>query len=105
MSDRRFVSLLLSALDFVSVVIVFQIVAWLRGVAAGVTPDIGPLLVPFAVVFLGIYLIDGYSPRTDMLSVAYTSLHAIAHVAGMLVMLLVTFVFIKDQYALNPPAR
>jgi exopolysaccharide biosynthesis polyprenyl glycosylphosphotransferase len=101
MSDRRLVSLLLFALDFVSVVVVFSAVSWLRGVSASGMPGIVPLLVPFTVVFFGVYLIDGYSPRTDMLSVSYTSLHGIAHGAGMLVMLLVTFVFIKDPYVLQ----
>ena len=50
---------------------------------------------------IAVNLIDGYSTRTDMLSLAYTSQHAIALLAGMLVMLLVTFVFIREQYSLQ----
>jgi exopolysaccharide biosynthesis polyprenyl glycosylphosphotransferase len=101
MNRRRFAPFLLAALDLASVIIVFHAIAWLRG-----SPDLdgflsAALIAPFAVLVLAIHLIDGYSRRTDMLSLAYTSQHAIALVAAMLTMLLVTFVFIKDQYSLH----
>ncbi|MFA5058532.1 MAG: exopolysaccharide biosynthesis polyprenyl glycosylphosphotransferase [Opitutaceae bacterium] len=101
MTDRRLISLLLLMLDFLAVVLAFHGVAWLRGALIFGDLAILPLLGPFAVLVLAIYLIDGYSPRTDMLSVAYTSQHTIALGTGMLAMLLVTFVFIKEQYSLQ----
>jgi len=101
MSARRLAFPLLFVLDLMCVVVVFHVVGWLRGVLALGAFDVGPLLGPFAIVCLALYLVDGYSSRTDMLSASYTSLHVIALVAGMLVMLLVTYVFIKDQYSLQ----
>lgn len=98
---RRLISLLLLVLDLVCVVLVFHFVGWLRGVWDAGSFAFVPLLGPFAVLFLAVHLIDGYSARTDMLSVAYTSQHAVALLTSMLVMLLVTFVFIKDQYSLQ----
>jgi exopolysaccharide biosynthesis polyprenyl glycosylphosphotransferase len=53
------------------------------------------------VLVIAVNLIEGYSTRTDMLSLAYTSQHAIALLASMVVMLLVTFVFIREQYSLQ----
>ncbi len=93
--------LLLAALDCVSVVVVFHVVAWLRRSPGFGAFDNPALLGPFAVMALAIFLIDGYSARTDMLSLTYASQHAIALLAAMLVMLLVTFVFIRDPYALQ----
>ena len=111
MSERRLVFPLLLVLDFVCVEVVFQVVGWLRAAVAVGSFEAGPLVAgvsdfrsllgPFAVLCLALYLIDGYSSRTDMLSAAYASLHVIALVTGMLVMLMVTYVFIKDQYALQ----
>lgn len=101
MNRRRFVPLLLVCLDLASVVVVFNAVVWLRG-APGLSSLFSPaLLVPFLVLVLTIHLIDGYSPRTDMLSLAYTSQQTIAVLTGMLAMLLITFVLIKDPYALQ----
>jgi exopolysaccharide biosynthesis polyprenyl glycosylphosphotransferase len=101
MTHRRLASLLLITLDLVCLIVVFWVVSWLRRSPALGVFDTPALLVPFAVLILVIYLIDGYSARTDMLSLAYTSQHAIALFTGMLVMLLVTFVFMRDQYALQ----
>src|SRR5208283_5424229 len=101
MNRRRFLPLLLAGLDFVCVIVVFHIIAWLRG-----TQALGPLnnpalVVPFVVLVLAVHLIDGYSARTDMLSLAYTSQHSIALAAAGLAMFLVTFVFIRDQSSLH----
>jgi len=101
MTDRRLIALLLLVLDFLCVVLVFHFVGWLRGVQDAGIFAITPLLGPFVVFILAVHLIDGYSAQTDMLSASYTSQHAIALMAGMLAMLLVTFVFIKDQYSLQ----
>ena len=101
MNRHRLIPLLLAALDSLCVVVVFDLVRWLRG-APGIAFLGDPaLLGPLAVVILAIHLIDGYSPRTDMLSLAYTSQHAIALMAAMVAMLLVTFVVMRDQYALQ----
>ncbi len=101
MTGRRLASLVLVLLDFGCVVLVFHAVGWARGLAAVGTYDLPTLLVPAGVLCLAIYLIDGYSPRTDMISVAYTSQHVIALTVAMLAMLLVTFGLIKGPYALH----
>jgi exopolysaccharide biosynthesis polyprenyl glycosylphosphotransferase len=98
---RRLISLLLLVLDFLCVVLVFNLVGWLRGLGDVGTISLVPLLGPFLILFVAVHLIDGYSARTDMLSLAYTSQHAIALLASMLAMLLVTFVLIKDPYSLQ----
>jgi exopolysaccharide biosynthesis polyprenyl glycosylphosphotransferase len=98
---RRLIPLLLLVLDFLCVVLVFNLIGWLRGVENVGAIGLVPLLGPFLVLLVAIHLIDGYSARTDMMSLAYTSQHAIALLAGMLAMLLVTFVFIRDPYSLQ----
>jgi exopolysaccharide biosynthesis polyprenyl glycosylphosphotransferase len=101
MINRRLIFLLLLALDFLCVVVVFRFFGWLRGLSVSDLLAITPLIGPFVVLALAIYLIDGYSARTDMLSVSYTSQHTIALLIAAVAMLLVTFVFIKDQYSLQ----
>jgi exopolysaccharide biosynthesis polyprenyl glycosylphosphotransferase len=101
MNRRRLASLLLVGSDFACVIVVFHVIAWLRGTQALGTLYNPALLVPFGVLVLAIHLIDGYSTRTDMLSLGYTSQHAIALVAGGLAMLVVTFVFIREQSSLQ----
>ncbi len=83
----------LLVLDAVVTFVVFNAVAIFRGVADFHNLVVSPLAVPFAVIALAIYLVDGYKPRTDMLSVDYTSQHAIALVAAMIAILLFTFAF------------
>ncbi len=101
MNRRRFLPLLLAGLDFVCVIVVFHIIAWLRGSQALGPLNNPALVVPFVVLVLAVHLIDGYSARTDMLSLAYTSQHSIALAAAGLAMFLVTFVFIRDQSSLH----
>jgi len=50
---------------------------------------------------LTVYLIDGYNPRTDMISVTYTSLHTIGLLFVALLTLLLTFVFIPAGFPLQ----
>ena len=83
----------------------FHLIGWLRGLGDVGTIDLVPLLGPFLVLFIAVRLIDGYSTRTDMMSLAYTSQHVIALLAGMLAMLLVTFVFIRTSIRCNHRAR
>jgi exopolysaccharide biosynthesis polyprenyl glycosylphosphotransferase len=101
MNRRRLNALFLATLDLACVIIIFHVIGWLRGIWSFGTFDLPDLLGPFAVLVLAIHLIDGYSRQTDMLSLTYTSQHAIALLAAMLAMLIVTFVFIKNQYSLQ----
>jgi len=101
MTYRRLVSLALLAFDGLWVATVFPMIGWLRGAPGPSISDLSSLLIPYGVFILVVYLIDGYSTRTDMLSLGYASQHAIALLAGMVVMMLVTFVFIKDPYSLQ----
>jgi len=101
MTFRRLAPLLLFALDLACLIVVFHAISWVRGSPGSGSFNNPALLIPFAALFLAVYLIDGYSARTDMLSVAYASQHAIAILAGLFVMLLVTFVLIRDPNSLQ----
>ena len=97
---RRTVLALLS-LDLVSLLAVFNLVSYLRGVGADPHWIITPLAAPFLVLIFALYLIDGYRSRTDMMSLDYTSLHAIALVSAMVTTLLMTYVVIPTGYELQ----
>ena len=73
-------ALLLMLLDAFAVVACFNLVAalYIRGTAHHEVPILAPLLLPLFLFVLGAYLIDGYSTRTDMLSLNYTAQHGIA---------------------------
>jgi exopolysaccharide biosynthesis polyprenyl glycosylphosphotransferase len=60
-----------------------------------------PLLAPFAMLVLAIYLIDGYKARTDMISSDYTSQHIIALVSTLVATLLLTYVLVPRGYPLQ----
>lgn len=94
MTTARKVTIALVVLDALAVIVSFNVVGWLRGLIDLRHPIIGALQLPVLVHFLGIYLIDGYSRRTDMLSVGYASLHLIAQAGVLAMTLLLTFVFI-----------
>jgi exopolysaccharide biosynthesis polyprenyl glycosylphosphotransferase len=91
--------LVLAALDTVSTLAVFNLVGHFRGVSEGLI--IWPLLAPLAALSFAIYLIGGYRSRTDMMSLDYTNLHAVALVAAMLATLLLTFVFFPGGFELQ----
>ena len=97
---RRTVLALLG-LDLVSLVLVFNLVSYLRGVGLDHHWITTPLTAPFLVLIFALYLIDGYRARTDMMSLDYTSLHTIALVSAMLVTLLMTYVVIPSGYELQ----
>jgi exopolysaccharide biosynthesis polyprenyl glycosylphosphotransferase len=101
MKRYRTIALALLALDVIASMIVFNLVTYLRQVNFGGHLIVAPLIVPAFVIVVGIYLIDGYKARTDMLSVDYASQHAIALLTAMVVMLIVTYVFIPDGYQLQ----
>jgi len=101
MTTSRKVFLALLGLDVLAVIVAFNLVSVLRGLSAGDHWILGPLLAPLAVHLFAIYLIDGYSARTDMMSLDYTSQHTIALVGAMLVTLLMTFVLIPGGFELQ----
>lgn len=96
MTSSRKLTLLLLGLDFIVVVAIFNLVSslWLYH-ALPTSEDFifTPLAAPLALVALAVYLIDGYRPRTDMMSLDYTSMHFIAIMSAMVATLLLTYVF------------
>ncbi|MDB6115719.1 MAG: wecA [Lacunisphaera sp.] len=101
MRQGRTATLVLVLLDALAVVVLFNFFASVRGVATWHDPILVPLLLPMAMHFLAVYLIDGYNQRTDMMSLTYTSQHAIALVFVLLFTLLVTFAVIRAGFPLQ----
>lgn len=100
MKRSRRVGLLFVLADVTATFAVFNLVSWLRGIS--VPPLLfWPLLFPVLATVIAIYLIDGYDTRTDMMSLDYTSQHAIALLSVMLLVLLTTFALIRAGYALQ----
>jgi len=97
----RSTALLLVGLDTLASVAVFNFVSVARGLTLGSRLIVEPLLVPTAVFGIAIYLVQGYRPRTDMLSVEYASQHAIAACGALIVTLLLTFVVFPAGYELQ----
>jgi exopolysaccharide biosynthesis polyprenyl glycosylphosphotransferase len=92
-SSPRFTFAILGA-DLVSVFLAFNILALLRGIGNPLEPLILPLVIPAALQVMSLALIDGYSPRTDFLSIVYTSQHLIAMLAAIIGTLLFIFVLL-----------
>jgi exopolysaccharide biosynthesis polyprenyl glycosylphosphotransferase len=92
-------SLLLVLADALSIALIFNIVAYLRG--AVTQPILWQLGAPLVVFVATLHLIDGYGSQTDMLSLDYASLHLIASLAAALLTLLLTFVFIPPGFELQ----
>ena len=82
----------LLGLDLVFLLLTFNLVRFSWGIGGGAHWIIAPLALPFATLVFAIYLIDGYRARTDMMSLDYTSLHAIALLSAELGTLLMTYV-------------
>lgn len=101
MTKRRKIVLLLLGLDILSVLAVFNVVIFFRGVFFAEHFLLAPLSAPLLAVVSAIYLIDGYNPRMDMISLDYTSLHSIALANAMLATLLLTFAVIPSGYELQ----
>ncbi len=101
MTTARKATFTLIALDALSVVLCFNLTGWCYGVIELHSPIITSLELPVLIHFLGVYLIDGYSSRTDVMSVTYTSLHVIAQVGVLLATLLTTYVFIPVGFPLQ----
>jgi exopolysaccharide biosynthesis polyprenyl glycosylphosphotransferase len=101
MIAQRPVTIALVALDALAVFVTFNLVAWAylwgqRGEMLALE-----LIVPIAIHFLAVYLIDGYNARTDMMSVNYTSQHTIALIAVLLFSLLLIHAVIPAGFALQ----
>lgn len=101
MINRKRTALGLVALDVGLLVVVFNIVGWLRGIIQSDALVIGPLLIPAFLLILSLYLIDGYKAHTDMVSLDYTSQHIIALTFALLATLVATFVIIPSGYTLQ----
>ena len=98
-NPNRRISLLLFASDVASVMVIFNMVMFLRGVSS--EPIVWALFAPALVLITSLHLIDGYGVRADMMSVDYASLHLIAAFFACLTTLLLTFVFIPAGFGLQ----
>ncbi len=101
MNTTRATAYGLLALDLMASVVVFNVIVYLRGVAGLPNFLVIELVPPVVALVFAIYLIEGYKDRTDMMSVDYTSQHAIALVGAMIATLLLTFVLITGGYPLQ----
>lgn len=101
MTQGRTVSPALLLLDAFAVVLMFNFVAWGWGVLSWHNPLLAPMVLPVVMHILAVHLIDGYNPRTDMMSVTYTSLHTIALVFVLLFTLLLTYAILPAGFALQ----
>lgn len=102
MTTTRKTAIVLLGLDIVTAVVVFNFVSYLRGLGTEGSVILLPLVAPIVAVVFAIYLIEGYKARTDMLSLDYTSQHAIALAGAMLSTLLLTFAFkVPSGYTLQ----
>ncbi len=101
MTQGRTITIVLVLFDALAVILAFNFVAWTWGVVHWAGLILGPLTLPVLMHFLAVYLIDGYNPRTDMMSVTYTSQHSIALVFVLLFTLLLTYAFIPAGFPLQ----
>lgn len=101
MTQGRTVALILVLLDALAVLLAFNLMGYLYGLASWQEPIVLPLLLPMLMHFLAVYLIDGYNPRTDMMSVTYTSQHVIALGAVLMFTLLLTYAVISAGFPLQ----
>ncbi len=101
MIQGRKVTITLLLLDIAAVVLTYNFAAWGHNLIAWNEPRLLPLALPVVMHVLAVYLIDGYSRRTDMMSVTYTSLHAIALLLVMLGTLLLTYAVIPAGFQLQ----
>jgi exopolysaccharide biosynthesis polyprenyl glycosylphosphotransferase len=93
MTSSRKTAPALFGLDVLMTVAAFCAVNYLRGLYIDWHYVQVVLAGPVPAVVVAIYLIQGYRPRTDMLSLEYASLHIIALIGAMLTTLLFAYVF------------
>lgn len=101
MTTGRKAAITLVASDVISLTVALNLIAWVRGVYYFDGLILLPALGPLAALGIALYLIDGYKVQTDMLSLDYTSQHAIALLTAMAATLLITFVVIPYGYSLQ----
>lgn len=101
MPQSRFTTLLLILLDAAAVIVAYYFMAWTRGLPILGDPLLAAMPLLVGMHILALYLIEGYSPRTDMMSVTYTSQHTIALLFVLLFTLLFTYVFFKAGFPLQ----
>jgi exopolysaccharide biosynthesis polyprenyl glycosylphosphotransferase len=101
MTSARKFSLTLLALDAFAVLLVFNTVTFLRGLEPQGGFLVMPLIGPIVTVAFALYLVDGYKSQTDLLSLDYASLHAIAMVGAMLATLLTTYAILPSGFELQ----
>lgn len=97
----RLTALVLMLLDVLASIAVFNLLIHARGLWLKETLVLWPLVPPTLVFMASVYLVQGYKPRTDMLSVDYASQHAIATLGAMLATLVLTFVVFPDGFELQ----
>ena len=98
-SRRLSIALLLG--DVASVFLAFNAVAAMRGLPTPYSILDWSLLVPVALVLAALALIDGYSSRTDFLSLDYASQHVLAVLAAAIGTVLVTYVVFTEGFSLQ----
>jgi exopolysaccharide biosynthesis polyprenyl glycosylphosphotransferase len=98
---RRSTAPLLLLLDIIAGLVVFNVVAIVRGQASVDHLLVIPLFAPIVAIVFAIFLIDGYNRRTDMLSLEYASQHSIALFGAMIATLLLAYVFLTGPYELQ----
>lgn len=101
MKHGRTATLALLTLDFLAAVLVFNLANHFRFIGAPGHLILGTLAAPLVAIFFAIYLIDGYSLRTDMLSVSYTSQHCLALLGAGTGTLLVTYALLPAGFELQ----
>lgn len=101
MHPHRKATLIFLLADIGTLAVVFNLVAWLRGITVFGNWILFPLAAPALLLITAFYLIDGYKAQTDMFSLDYTSEHIIATLAALVGTLLFTFVFLTGEYALQ----
>ncbi|MDF3056744.1 MAG: sugar transferase [Rariglobus sp.] len=101
MHTHRKATLGILLLDIGVLMAVFNTVAWFRGIIVFGEWILWPLALPVLLVVTAFFLIDGYKPQTDMMSLDYTSEHIIALLAALVGTLLFTFVFFTGGYPLQ----
>jgi len=98
---RRYTTFTLLLLDAVCGVGLFNLARLLRGLPGEGDYLLGSLLVPLGVTMVALRLVDGYSPRCDMLSADYASQHLVAFTGATLTVLLITHALLTNGYPLQ----
>ncbi|HVS53802.1 MAG TPA: exopolysaccharide biosynthesis polyprenyl glycosylphosphotransferase [Opitutaceae bacterium] len=98
---RRTAPFALALADVASLVVLFNVIAFFRGVVPWNAPILAPLILPCVFFLTALYLIEGYNAQADFLSLEYASQHIIALVLVTLATLLATFVVFPAGFSVN----